>query len=493
MQARANEWDKIQYNIQTEMVASHGKNAPFWLVSNRHGLSSLENNNANISAGLLRQFDKEKKFTWAYGIELAGTYNYTAPLFIQQLYADIKYSCWELSVGSKERWSEGKHKTLSGGGLTFSPNARPIPQVRLGINDYTSASWLFNEWLHVKGHLSYGRHTDDNFQRTHMAHATLGSCYVQDVLFHEKTGFLKIGKRDRTPFSLEIGLEMYSQFGGTVWKKTEHGDIIRFKLPHTYKEYIKAFIPMAGGNDSPEMEQDNVNGNILGSWHFAMNYETDDWSIKAYYEHYYEDHSGLLGFDYHYNREGEKQLISYFPWRDGLYGLEVKLPQNRIVNTVVYEYLTSRDQSGPILQNPTGDMIGQAGGMDWYYTHTYYQSWQHWGMAICNPHTLSPLYNQKPSIAMPYQRIRSHHIGFDGNPTDEIHYRYMGSWTKHWGSVEDPLPNPLTQVSTMGEVTYTPKQWQGWQFTGAIALDYSKLIGNNFGGMLTIRKTGLIK
>ena len=31
--------------------------------------------------------------------------------------------------------------------------------------------------------------------------------------------------------------------------------------------------------------------------------------------------------------------------------------------------------------------------MDHYYNHEYFQSWQHWGMAICNPHTLSPLYN----------------------------------------------------------------------------------------------------
>ena len=32
VQASTNEWDKIGYEIQTDVVASVGKNAPFWLV-----------------------------------------------------------------------------------------------------------------------------------------------------------------------------------------------------------------------------------------------------------------------------------------------------------------------------------------------------------------------------------------------------------------------------------------------------------------------------
>jgi hypothetical protein len=198
----------------------------------------------------------------------------------------------------------------------------------------------------------------------------------------------------------------------------------------------------------------------------------------------------MLGFDYHYNREGKKTLITYLPWRDGLYGIEITVPKNRVINTFLYEFINTRNQSGPILQNPAGDMTGQAGGKDWYYTHTHYQSWQHWGMAICNPHILSPLYNEQANLTMPYSRIHSHHIGFDGTPGKYISYRILGSWTKHWGSYEDPLPTPLTQLSIMGEINFTPQKWKGWKFTGAIAYDHSKLIGNNFGGMLTIIKEG---
>ena len=493
VQTNTSEWSKIHYNVQTNMVVSTGKHAPFWLVSNRHGLSSLENNNANLSVGLFRNFDRKHGFTWAYGAEIAGAWNYTSPCYIQQLYADIKYNCWELSVGSKERWSEGKHHTLSGGGLTFSPNARPIPQIRFGINEYTTAQWLFNQWVQVKGHFSYGRHTDDAFQRTFTAYGVRGTRYAEDILFHEKTAFMKVGNRRKSPFSVEIGLEMYSQFGGKTWEKHPEGDILRYNLPHSYKEYIKAFIPMTGGSNSPEIDQLNVNGNILGSWHFAACYEKEDWYVKAYYEHFYEDHSGLFGLDYHYNQNGEKGWVTYLPWRDGLYGLEIAFPKNKFVQTFVYEYITSRDQSGPILHNPGGNTPEQTGGADLYYNHTFYLSWQHWGMAMCNPHILSPSYNNNHNLTMPNQRIRSHHIGFNGKPTNGIDYRIMLSWSKHWGSIVDPLPNPLTQLSMMGEITYRPQRRSNWLLIGALAFDRSELIGNNFGSMFTIRHTGWIK
>ena len=140
IQAQKSEWGKIRYEIETEAIVSTGDYAPFWLVSNRHGLTSLKNNSITITAGAFRDFDKKRGLTWAYGIELAGAWNNSSPFYIQQLYADVKYNCWELSIGSKERYSEGKHPALSGGGLTFSPNARPIPQMRFGINEYNYAA-----------------------------------------------------------------------------------------------------------------------------------------------------------------------------------------------------------------------------------------------------------------------------------------------------------------------------------------------------------------
>ena len=486
-QERVNEWNKIAYTLQTDVVASNGKHAPFWLVSNRHGLSSLENNNANLSLGFFRDFDNKKGFTWAYGAEIAGAWHYTTPFIVQQLYADVKYNCWELSIGSKERWAEGKHRTLSGGGLTFAPNARPIPQVRFGINEYTTVPWWFNGWVKVKGHFSYGRYTDDKFQ-TNFTNGGVGTHYTTDMVFHEKTAFIRIANPSGKGFGWESGLEMYTKFGGNLYVT---GKEYR-NFPTTFMEYVKAFIPMPGGKNAPSEEQVNVNGNVLGSWHAILDYTTDDWKLRAYYEHFFEDHSQMLGISWVSDREGTTRFLSYHPWQDGLWGLELELPKGKWLRGVVAEYITSRDQSGPILHNSNGNYKEQISGNDYYYNHYFFQSWQHWGMSVCNPQLLSPSYNENGSLAMPYTRIRSFHLGAEGKPCQEWAYRIMGSYTRHWGSFADLLPNPENVTTTMLEVSHTPTKVQGWQFTGTIATDHSNLIGNNVGGMITIRKTGFL-
>ena len=491
-QLATSECEKINYIVQTDVVASQGEHVPFWLVSNRHGLSSLENTNANLRVGMYREFDKKQGFTWAYGAELAGAWHYTSAFDIHQLYADMKYNCWELSVGSKERWSEGKHRTLSGGGLTFAPNARPIPQVRIGINEYTTVPWWFNGWVQVKGHFSYGRQTDDLFQKEWTKEGVPHTHYIQKVLFHEKTAFIRIANPTGLGLSIEGGLEMYTQFGGQLYRKEMDGNYsLKYGLPATYKEYIKAFIPMAGGSDTPEAEQTNVNGNVLGSWHLILSYNADAWKLRGYYEHFYEDHSQLLGVSWVPDRYGNKKFLTYHPWQDGMWGLELQLTNARWVKGVVAEYITSRDQSGPILHNSNNVFIEQVSGWDSYYNHSIYLAWQHWGMAMCNPHFLSPLYNEG-SMAMPNNRLRSYHIGIEGAPYAEWQYRALFSHTRHWGSITDPLHHPMTATCMMIENTYTPQRLQGWQVTTALALDRSELIGNNFGGMVTIRKYGIL-
>ena len=487
VQTYESEWSKIRYELQTDVVASAGKHAPFWLVSNRHGLSSLENNSANLSVGIVRDFDKKKGFTWAYGAEFAGAWNYTSPFIVQQLYADVKYNCWELSVGSKEYWSEGKHRTLSGGGLTFAPNARPIPQVRFGINEYTTVPWWFNGWVKVKGHFSYGRYTDDEFQKN-FTNNSVGTTYTEKVLFHEKTAFLRIANPSGKGFGWESGLEMYTKFGGDLYEQGRY----KSSFPATFMEYVKAFIPMAGGEAAPDEEKVNINGNVLGSWHAILDYTADNWKLRAYYEHFFEDHSQLFGVSWVSDREGVTRFLSYHPWQDGLWGLELELPKGKWLRGIVAEFITSRDQSGPLLHNTNANFKEQLSGGDNYYNHAFFQSWQHWGMAVCNPCFLSPNYNESGSLFMRFTRLRSYHIGAEGSPYAKWAYRIMGTYTRHWGTYSYPLVNPEVVASTMLEITHSIGRLQGWQVTGALAVDCSQLIGHNVGGMITIKKTGLM-
>ena len=93
---------------------------------------------------------------------------------------------------------------------------------------------------------------------------------------------------------------------------------------------------------------------------------------------------------------------------------------------------------------------------------------------------------------MRFTRIRSCHIGVGGKPYDAWSYRVNSSYTHHWGTYANPLVRAEGVTSVMFELTYMPIKFHGWQFSSTIASDYSSLIGNNIGGMLTVRRVGLI-
>ena len=127
----------LSYRAETGVSFSGGEHTPFWLTANKQGLSSIEKNNGYLRVGVFRELENDKRFSYALGADLAVAYNFTSTFVVQQLYADLKYRCLGVSIGSKERHSEFNNSLLSSGGLTFSGNARPIPQVRIGIPEYT--------------------------------------------------------------------------------------------------------------------------------------------------------------------------------------------------------------------------------------------------------------------------------------------------------------------------------------------------------------------
>ena len=247
-------------------------------------------------------------------------------------------------------------------------------------------------------------------------------------------------------------------------------------MPHGWKNFIKALIPMKGGDDTPAGEQVNVEGNMLGSWNFALAWKPkSDWSVKLYYQHFYEDHS-MLFFDY--------------PWKDGLWGVEAKFPKNRWISEAVYEFIYNKDQSGSVYWDHTPEINEQVSGRDNYYNHGIYNGWQHWGMGIGNPLIISPIYNANHSLSFLSNRMWGHHLGFKGQPLDELGYRVLASYQKSWGTYEMPFPETKTSFNLMAEVTYKPKKLKGWQADLAFGMDSGPLIGNSYGAMLKISKTG---
>lgn len=465
------------YHVETGVTAGGGNYAPLWFTANRNGLSSIKPNNAYLEAGLA--FNKKLKHHWNIqaGFDLATAANNTSAFIIQQAYADISWQCLSMSVGSKERDPFGKNPQLSSGGMVEGNNTRPVPQVRVGIEEFTNVPFT-NAWLKVKGHIAYGRFTDDRWQRDYVA---VNKQYVEDVLYHSKSLLFRIGKKEKFPLELDFGMIMAAQFGGKLYEYDANRQKKQvYAMPTGIKDFFDILIPGKGGDDTPWGDQVNILGNHLGSWNLSLSYYLNDWKLRGYYEHFFDDHSQMF--------------FEYGRWKDGHIGLEVTLPHNRWVSTFVWEGLATKDQTGPMLYDGFDGHFSeyQISAKDNYYNHYYYQSWQHWGMGMGNPLLPAPLYNEDGSLLFKSNRILSQHIGFNGNPSKEISYRVLMSYTRHWGTYDDPLDEVRKQFSSLYEVTYSPRKLRGWSISPALGLDHGTYLGNNTGGMLVIKKEGIL-
>lgn len=464
---------KFRGTYEAEICATaslSGDHTPFWLVSNRAGLGSVKTNTGFIRSAYHALGQIDNKWSWSAGIDLIGSWRAQSAFLVRELYGEIKYRAFQLTIGSKLLDDRIVDMNLSSGDLLFSGNALPIPQARISMPDFLYIPGT-KDWVGFKVYGSFGFFTESNWLKDYVSP---GHNYTKDVLFHSKGLKIKIGNIRHFPVSLEGGLEMAAQFGGDIMKD----NTLVKRLPHSFKDIIKIIIPQGGGGSDLPGEQSNVLGNHVGEWNAKLSwFGPDKMNVSLYYLHYFEDHS-MLFMDY--------------VWRDGLWGLECKLPKNPILGKIVYEYMYMKDQSGPVYWDHTTEIPEQVSGRDNYYSHYLYSGWMHWGMGLGNPLLISPLWNNDGSLTFKCTRVISHHIGLAAQPTETLGWRLLASYTRGWGTYALPYPDIKRNINLLGEVTWAPKKLKGWSGTLGIAVDGGSMLGPACGAMMSIKKTGIL-
>ncbi|MBR5277401.1 MAG: hypothetical protein IKU35_09755 [Bacteroidaceae bacterium] len=508
----------LTYFMQSSLQTTDGDNAPFWFTANRQGLSSVRCNSYFRRTGIeYGGTFKNNKFGYNAVADVVLSHNYNADFFVQQLYGELSWRWLRLSIGSKERFSETRtHLSqfaatayaanrvnslfpalhyeggtmLSSGSMAYSGNSRPIPQVRIEVPEYTKISGT-NGWLKMRGHIAYGRFTDDHFQEKFSRNNDI-TLYGKNILFHSKAGFIEIGNAEKFPLLFEGGLEMYTQFGGDIYT---HGGGLKLSMPNTLADYWKAFIPLSGSDDTPEVEQTNISGNQIGSWHAAFTVPMKQMEVRVYGEHMFEDFSQLFFFEYQSDRHGDRNII-YYPWRDMMLGVRITNKSKKLpfISAIQYEFLTTKDQSGALYNDPSVNFPEQMDGADNYYNHGIYPGWHHWGMGIGNPLIVSPAYNDNGSLKFRSNRLVAHNVGMNGTLECikvPIHYRLQYAYSENWGTYSNPFESKKYSTSLLGEFTYAPGKGK-WLGSIAVAYDKSDYIGDNTGVMFTLTRVGEI-
>ena len=484
--------DNFTWEVTMQTTNSTGDYTPLWLNANKHGLSSLDKNNGYLMAGVKKSMESDSLKRWSYGFgaSLAAAYNFTSPVVVQEAYAEGRWLKGVLTIGSKEWQMELKNDTLSSGSQTFGINARPVPQVRIALPDY----WTFaGGWLGIKGHIAYGMTTDDSWQKDF---TDKKSKYTENVLYHSKSGYLRIGNVEKTRLSVELGLEMASLFGGTSYRKWENGELVGIKNGTGLSSFWNAFT--GGGSDVGEVVYQNVEGDMLGSWVARVNYDAPTWNIGVYADHYFDDHSAMFFLDYDGYGEGTEWNVKkdnryyLYDLKDIMLGAELTLKKCPWARKIVVEYLYTKYQSGPIYHDHTENIPDHIGGNDRYYNHGIFTGWQHWGQVMGNPLYMSPLYNTDGTIEVKDNRFIAWHGGVSGSLSNALEYRLLATYQKGWGTYNNMYPHPRRNASLLAEATYSFHS-SGWQLTAAVAMDKGSLLGDNVGLQLTVVKKGVFK
>lgn len=427
-----------------------GDNTPLWQASMQQGLSSIDNN--CYLRGAVFYADTLKNWRLEAGADMAVGAGMTSVFIPQQYYVGVSRSWYKLWAGARELWSPLLDSELSSGGLTWSGNARPIPQVMLCTPGYVSIS----RRVAVKAELSFGWFTDGNYQQEHTESRFV---YNKKMKYHHKSLLFRFGLPEGK-WMFDVGMDMDAQFGGYMTKEGE-----THNLGNGLREYWRALTMRNEG------EGLYYSGNLLGTEYLRLSYGTERGRLALYLLNFFDDLSGM----------GKRNGM------DGLWGVEYSSKESGWLTGAVLEYYQTTNQSGP-LHGLDGTEVKKTGGADDYYNNDQFSGWAHWGVTMANPLLLSPVYNSVGTLSLTQNRVRAVHLGVKGQISKRIGYRCRFSFNRSWGTPFKPNVNIKNNFSTFAEINYIAPKLKDWHFTASVAGDSGELYGDNVGVQLKVRK-----
>lgn len=429
-------------------VFSAGDQTPFWIQSNRNGVYSAEGSQILSRFKTVGSEHITPNINVFYGAELVARPGEESSIWFNQGFIKLHTYGIELAAGRFENRSPIHNERLSIGSLGVSGNSTPIPQVRIGFVDWTSLPFT-QDFIQIKGRI---------------AHGWLGSNRTtDDVLYHEKVGHARIG--GNLPLNLYGGLAHYAVWGGN--NNPRFGN-----LPSSGKDFWRVFLATGGDDTAPPGEEDYMLGDHLGAWDFGFFLELDDINVKAYRQFPLET----------------KDNLKFKSPQDALTGISLSFDDNLGIpfTEVVYEYLYTKWQDGPLRENTGPNQRDEFRGNENYYNHTIYTTgWVYEGRTIGNALFTPRLDNQGVSN----NRILAHHIGV----SSMIHNTKIitrTTFSRNSGTWIYPFDSPKTQWSFSAgiESPFTYRDQQFILLTEA-AFDNGSLLGNQLGLLLGIRWT----
>ena len=455
----------VTYDVTTETAVGTGDYTAFLLTANRHHVLSTRPNTAYLRGAVNVEHAFSKDLSLSGAVDIIGSVHADHKVYLQQAYLNLQWKGFFLEAGSREHRQVVRDDLLSTGSFVKGTNAKPIPQVHFGTNDFWTVPYT-KGWLQVIFDFGYGKFMDSGYREDQFVEHDVNKTYAKDIWYHQKHLYLR--SNPEKPVFITVGIEHAVQFGGTKYFRDPKKQ--PSEKPLNLKSFWKVILP---GGDSQYFEnnamEDWVWGNHVGVMTAQIGWNINkDYQVQVYLDNPFEDGSGIRKVN---------------GW-DGLWGMQYtnKAEGRQYVRGAVLEYFQSTNQSGPLhwdsgdypepIRHQITDLVT---GKDEYYNHSFYGSYAHYGMTPGNPLIPSPIYNKDGYSAFHDNRVKAWNLGINGEITDHLSYLVKGSYREGWGTYDVPLAIRHHSFDALLQGIY---QTGPWQFSAAYAFDKGNILGD---------------
>ncbi|RDK87340.1 capsule assembly protein Wzi [Marinirhabdus gelatinilytica] len=423
--AQISKSQEIDWSANTSLLGGIGTNdaLPFWFYStteNRWGASS--NSSALAEASVNYPLSENASISAMVSVYYRD--DVLNELQRKELYARFRNTWLEASIGAFSMVNPTAPLSATNKNIIFSGNTRPM----LGVLLQAPTPLEIGNTFALDWGLGHFEQNDDRF--------------VSDTRIHYKR--LGLWVKFNTNNKVKLQIQHFAQWGGT--------SPVFGELNDDFDAFVDVFTARRANEIQVEGEILNAVGNHLGSYLLDYYTETKWGGFNFYHEHLFEDGSGS-GF-------------KNFP--DGVWGLAFQPNKSKWIKGVSYEFITTKDQSGP--ERPDG-----------YFGNNVYRSgWSYEGLVIGLPfigydsslqinEVNSPIFNN---------RVQVHHLAASGS-VKNFSWLLKTSFVENFGTYRQPF-QPSTKVRYhFINVRYNSEGWG--QIETLLGWDALQTVDDNFG------------
>ncbi len=439
----------FEYGIHSGFYTATETQLPFWFYSNVQGKVDAGHTN------LLNEISFKKPLYTRDELSVSTLGNILLrisgdnTIFFPELSLNASAFGLELDAGRFRQPIGLNNHELSVGSMMFGNHHTPVPKISISTPSFVDIPFAKGH-VQFKGMFSHGWFETDR--------------HISDPFLHQKY------------FYLRVNVGPLSGTGGVIHNAMWGGTDSRFgRLPQSFKDYLRVIsgLGAADGSNLPGGEIGNVIGNSVAGYEFDLLYKNNKFDISINRLFYLED-----------------KVSTRFrsPW-DGMWTADLSFHKNdRLLNVFTYQHFnTKRQDSRP------DQLIGRQS----YYNHFFYLSgWSYENKVLGIP---TIIYDEETGRVVDNIMV-GHHTGFIGTMLENIEYKMLFTYARHYGTVADRTQNNGNIVS-LNELRRDQYSWllaADYQFQNIPELqlnlklgsDFGEFFENNFGLMLGVSWNG---